>query len=85
MLIYSLPNKGKKNTSVRSFLQELTRRNVFKVTAAYAAFAWILVSVADILLPVVGAPDWTMPTLLLMSVIGVPLAAPRVECSVTPN
>lgn len=54
-------------------LSELKRRNVFKVAVAYGAFAWILVSVADILLPLINAPDWVMKGLLLFVLLSLPL------------
>ena len=35
---------------------ELRRRNVFKVAVAYAIVAWLLIQVADIVLPTFNAP-----------------------------
>jgi hypothetical protein len=37
---------------------ELRRRNVFRVAAAYAVVAWLLIQAADILLDNFGAPEW---------------------------
>jgi len=58
-----------------SLLTELKRRNVFRVTAAYAIVGWLIVQVADIGLESFGAPDWVMKTLLLLLVIGLPVVA----------
>ena len=37
---------------------ELRRRNVLKVAAAYALVAWILIEAGSVLLPTFGAPEW---------------------------
>jgi len=39
-----------------SFLEELKRRNVLRVAAAYAALSWLLIQVAGTLLPLFGLP-----------------------------
>ncbi|MEE8527895.1 MAG: hypothetical protein V3S70_04895 [Gammaproteobacteria bacterium] len=39
-----------------SFLKELSRRNVFKVGIAYLAMTWLLMQVANIVLPAFGSP-----------------------------
>lgn len=57
-----------------SFVSELKRRNVFKVGAAYAVVAWLLIQVADTLLPTFGAPDWVMRVFATLLILGFPLA-----------
>ena len=57
-----------------SFFTELKRRNVFKVGVAYAIVAWLLIQVADILLPTFQAPDWVMRVFALFVILGFPLA-----------
>ncbi|HSM69460.1 MAG TPA: hypothetical protein VK830_07080, partial [Xanthomonadales bacterium] len=57
-----------------SFFDELKRRNVFRVGIAYTIGAWILVQVADILLETFGAPGWTMQFIVVVLIIGFPLA-----------
>ncbi len=37
---------------------ELRQRNVFRVAAAYAVAAWLMLQLADILLDNFGAPGW---------------------------
>lgn len=59
---------------MQSLLTELTRRNVFRVGAAYLITAWLLAQVADLALESFGAPDWVMKTILLILLIGFPLA-----------
>ena len=57
-----------------NFLSELKRRNVFRVTAAYAIVGWLIAQIADLGLESFGAPDWVMKTLLLLLIIGLPIA-----------
>ncbi|NCF73101.1 MAG: tetratricopeptide repeat protein [Gammaproteobacteria bacterium] len=57
-----------------SFFSELQRRNVFRVTAAYAIVGWLIAQIADLGLESFGAPDWVMKTLLLLLIIGLPVA-----------
>ncbi|MGA9575423.1 MAG: hypothetical protein WBS20_15895, partial [Lysobacterales bacterium] len=57
-----------------SFLNELKRRNVFKVGIAYAITAWLLIQVADILLESIGSPPWVMQTLFVVLGVGFVIA-----------
>ena len=40
-----------------NFFEELKRRNVLRVAAAYALVAWILIEAGSVLLPTFGAPE----------------------------
>jgi len=53
-----------------SFFNELKRRNVFKVTIAYAVMAWLVMQVADVILNNVEAPGWVFHVILLLLGIG---------------
>ena len=44
-----------------NLLAELKRRNVLRMAGRYLVAAWLVVQVADTLLPVFGAPDWVNP------------------------
>jgi len=57
-----------------SFIKELKRRNVFKVSFAYVIIAWLLAQVADLMVDNFGAPDWVIKSFLGFLVIGFPLA-----------
>jgi TolB-like protein/predicted Zn-dependent protease len=57
-----------------NFFSELKRRNVYKVAAAYAVVAWLLIQGASIVLPTFEAPSWTMKVLLVALAIGFPIA-----------
>jgi len=48
-----------------SFLEELKRRNVFKVSIAYLVGAWLFIQIADILLDNIGAPAWVLQTIFV--------------------
>jgi len=58
----------------RNFFKELKRRNVYKVAAAYAVVAWLLIQAASIILPTFEAPAWTMKVLIAALAMGFPLA-----------
>ena len=53
---------------------ELRRRNIFKVSLAYAIVSWLIVQVADIILPAFSAPMWTMQVLILFLILAFPIA-----------
>jgi TolB-like protein/Flp pilus assembly protein TadD len=57
-----------------SFIEELKRRNVFRVGIAYVVASWLLLQVADILVEALEAPAWTMRIILVVMLIGFPLA-----------
>jgi hypothetical protein len=58
----------------RNVLVELKRRNVYKVTVAYAVVAWLVIQVASIVLPTFHAPEWTLQLIIALVVIGFPAA-----------
>src|SRR6201993_4708881 len=60
--------------SNRSFFSELKRRNVYKVAVAYAVVAWLTIQAASIFLPAFNAPQWAMQVVILILVIGFPIA-----------
>ena len=41
-------------------IAELRRRNVFRIVAAYAVAAWLIIQIASIVLPAFQAPNWIM-------------------------
>jgi len=57
-----------------SFFDELKRRNVFRVGVAFVIVAWLLLQVADVVLDNIEAPTWVFQSILLLLVIGFPLA-----------
>ncbi len=57
-----------------SFFRELRRRNVFKAGIAYLVVAWLMIQVADIVLPALGAPEWVPRTTTFILILGFPVA-----------
>ena len=57
-----------------ALLGEMRRRNVFKVSLAYALVSWLVVQVADVLLPTFNAPQWIMQIMVLMLILLFPIA-----------
>src|SRR6476659_828265 len=60
--------------SQRHFFAELKRRNVYKVAVAYAVVAWLTIQAASIFLPAFNAPQWAMQIVILILVVGFPIA-----------
>ena len=58
----------------RNFFAELKRRNVYKVAAAYAVIAWLLIQAASILFPTFEAPAWLMKVLVVIVAAGFVIA-----------
>src|SRR5213082_4157983 len=59
---------------INNFFAELKRRNVYKVAVAYAVVAWLLIQAASIFLPAFNAPQWAMQIVILIVVVGFPIA-----------
>lgn len=55
---------------MRSFIDELRRRNVLRVAAAYALVAWIFIEAGSVLLPTFGAPEWFFATVYVPVAVG---------------
>ena len=56
-----------------SVFGELRRRNVFKVSVAYAIVSWLLIKLVDALSPIVGAGDRVIQILTLLLILGFPV------------
>jgi TolB-like protein len=54
-----------------SLFEELKRRNVFRVAAAYLVFGWLLLQVLDVVGPILGLPDAVARYLLFLLVVGI--------------
>src|SRR6266487_3911745 len=59
---------------IDNFFAELKRRNVYKVAVAYAVIAWLTIQAASIFLPAFNAPQWAMQIVILIVVVGFPIA-----------
>jgi TolB-like protein len=54
--------------------QELRQRQVLKVGAGYSVAAWVIVQLASIIAPEVHAPEGTVLVVLVIAVVGLPVA-----------
>jgi TolB-like protein len=50
--------------------QELKRRKVLGVITVYAAVAFVILQLAEILVPSLGLPDWTIKFILVVLIVG---------------
>ena len=57
-----------------NLLTELKRRKVFRVAVVYAATAFAVLQAAEIMAPRMGLPDWVMNLMVLLTVLGFPIA-----------
>jgi TolB-like protein len=56
-----------------SFLAEIKRRKVFQVAAVYVVVAWLLIQVADVVLPTFEAPTWVLKVVIFLTILGFPI------------
>ena len=52
------------------FFEEIKRRSVIRVAGLYMTGCWLLLQIADTVLPMLDAPGWVARTLLLVLLIG---------------
>lgn len=57
-----------------SLLSELSRRNVFRVAAAYVVVAWIVLQVGSVLFATFEAPAWVLKVFTSLIFLGFPIA-----------
>ena len=57
-----------------SLIDELKRRNVFKVAIAYAVAAWLLIQILATTFPILNLPDWSVTLVTVLILIGFLLA-----------
>jgi len=65
---------GATGTTQLRLIDELKRRNVFRVAAAYGIVAWLLVEIASVVLPTFNVPAWVLQAFTFLVVLGFPLA-----------
>ena len=57
-----------------SFFRELKRRSVFKVGAAYAIVAWLLVQIVTAIEQPLRLPEWVDALVIVLLALGFPVA-----------
>lgn len=63
-----------RSAGVRGLVAELHRRRVFRVIVVYAAACWLLIQVADTVVPALRLPEWIITATVLLSLAGFPVA-----------
>ena len=61
-------------SSLQALFAEMKRRRVFKVMVVYGAVAFVILQIADIAFEPLGLPAWAMTLVLVLAMIGFPLA-----------
>ena len=75
LICYLQQQQGKEeDPNLSQLFEELKRRNVFRVGLAYIAVAWLVLQAADIVLDNIAAPAWLMQVLMLLMLVGLPIA-----------
>jgi len=54
--------------------EELKRRNVVRVAITYSVVGWLILQFTDVLIPLLGLPEWVGKLVFLLLAIGFPLA-----------
>ena len=60
--------------NISNFIEELKRRNVFKVAVAYAIAGWLIIQIVATVFPAFEFPGWTTQFVIILVGIGFPLA-----------
>jgi TolB-like protein/cytochrome c-type biogenesis protein CcmH/NrfG len=58
----------------KKFFTELKRRKVYRVAAAYAVLAWLLIQIATQVFPFFEIPTWAVRLIIITLVLGFPVA-----------
>ena len=61
-------------SGIQRFFAELKRRKVFRIAAVYGAVAFVVLQVADILVPALRLPETFTTGIALLSILGFPIA-----------
>ena len=60
--------------NINNFIEELKRRNVFRVATAYAISGWLVIQVSDTVLPRIGVEETAINFIVTLVLIGFPMA-----------
>ena len=61
-------------SSINNYIQELKRRKVFTSAGLYAFSSFIIMQVANIIVPALHLPDWSNTLILILLILGFPIA-----------
>src|SRR5882672_6492419 len=57
-----------------NFFAELKRRHVYRVAAAYAVVAWVLLQLVNNIAPGLNLPNWAVTLVIVLLAVGFPIA-----------
>ena len=60
--------------SLKRLIEELKRRRVFRVAVMYTVVAFVVWQAAEIAVPGLNLPDWVLTLVILLTVLGFPIA-----------
>ncbi|XWN36385.1 MAG: tetratricopeptide repeat protein [Balneola sp.] len=60
--------------NISNFIEELKRRNVFKVAVAYAIAGWLIIQIVTVIEGPLNIPDWFDTVVIVLVGVGFPLA-----------
>jgi len=61
-------------TKIVAFIKEVWRRNVFHIAIPYGVASWLLLQIADIVMPAFDIPEWVVKVLIIVLAAGFPVA-----------
>ena len=56
-----------------ALFEELKRRNVLRVAAAYTVVGWVVLQAVDVVAPILELPDWFARGILVLLAVGLPI------------
>jgi len=59
---------------MKDFFKEIRRRKVWQIAVVYTVIAWVLLQVADTVLPIFETPDWVLKAFTILLALGFPVA-----------
>ena len=68
------PTSNSATGGISRFVTELRQRNVFRVAAAYAICGWLVIQLTSNIFPTFDFPQWTNQFVILLVLIGFPIA-----------
>ena len=69
-----LSGKNEYNGPMREFVRQLRKRGIIKVGIAYLVISWLIMQLADVTFPLLQLPDWTITLVLVLLILGFPIA-----------
>lgn len=61
-------------SSLRDLIDQLRRRHVFRVAAAYAVVGWLVIEVSSTVAPLLLLPEWIPRAIIVLVILGFPVA-----------